>query len=213
MDQLDILKSKWQSQVSDYPTYSKEQLAGLIAKKSSSIVKWLFFIAVGEILLFTALNLWSINHDSQERVTTVLGKEIFYGSNIFHYLVVAFFVYLFWNNYKKISATQPAKSLMSRILKTRSTMKWYIWYNIIYIIVFGMIAALLMLNRDPEMINLLNQASDKDGEMVFLLIYFGVFLVVFLVICGLLYLFYSLIYGILLSRLRKNYRELKKMEI
>ena len=88
MDQLDILKSKWKSQASDYPTYSTEQLTGLIAKKSSSIVKWIFYIGIAEFVLLTALNLFMMDSDQHVKYIEMIGETLYYGSYVVSYTVI-----------------------------------------------------------------------------------------------------------------------------
>ncbi|AZQ44718.1 hypothetical protein [Nonlabens ponticola] len=213
MDQLDILKSKWQAQSTDYPTYSREQLTPLLASKSSSIVKWLFYIAIGEFIFFVLLNILLSDSESTEMSISIMGEFLFYGSYVLHYVAIGIFIYLFWKNYKNISASQPTRSLMKNILKTRKTMKWYIWYNLIYIMLFGVIATLLIVTNDLEFAKLMNQPNFAEHKQTLVIGYIVSMFVILTVICAVLYGFYSLIYGILLRRLKRNYQELKKMEV
>ncbi|KQC34090.1 hypothetical protein AAU57_12670 [Nonlabens sp. YIK11] len=213
MDQLDILKSKWQSQKSDYPTYTAQQLTGLIAKKSSSIVKWIFYIGIGEFVLLTLINIFYMDGENVQGYVAALGEPLYYGSYIFSYVVVLFFIYRFWINYKNISADQPARKLMKNILKTRRTMKWYIWYNLIFIMIFGIIGAVMLLFNSPEFSELINSTEFQEHKVRFMAGYITVMVLFFAVFCAIIYGIYSLIYGILLRRLKRNYEELKKMEV
>ena len=158
MDQLDILKSKWQSQKSDYPSYSAAQLTSLLAKKSSSIVKWIFYIGIAEFVLLTALNLFLADSEQHQTYIDSLGEALYYSSYAISYIIVIYFIYKFWMNYKNISADQPARKLMKNILKTRRTMKWYIWFNLIYVMVFGIIAAVMLLFNDPALSELIQSS-------------------------------------------------------
>lgn len=213
MDQLDILKSKWQSQSQDFPTYSKDQLTALLAKKSSSIVKWLFYIAIIEFVVLGLVNFLLIDTEQHEKLTQVLGGNLYYGSYVLSYIVVFFFIYRFWRNYKNIAADQPARKLMKNILKTRRTMKYYIWFNLIYVMIFGIITAVMLLYNDPDMAPIIESANFQEHKTKFIAIYLTIMVFFFAVFCGLLYGVYSLIYGILLKRLKKNYQELRKMEV
>lgn len=213
MDQLDILKSKWKSQASDYPTYSTEQLTGLIAKKSSSIVKWIFYIGIAEFVLLTALNLFMMDSDQHVKYIEMIGETLYYGSYVVSYTVILFFIYKFWRNYKNISADQPTRTLMKNILKTRRTMKWYIWFNLAYVMVFGVIAAIMVLFNDPAFSELLQSAQFQEHKFSFMAKYISIMVFFFAVFCAVMYGIYSLIYGILLKRLKRNYQELKKMEV
>lgn len=213
MDQLDILKQSWQSQTDSAPRFSKEQLYVLLARKSSSIVKWLFFIAIIEFVLFIVLGI--ISHFTNEKNDTIemIGEPFYYGSMILHYLVIVLFIFLFYKNYKNISTSQPIKRLMDRILRTRRTMKWYIWYNLIYVMTVGMIGAVIIIPHDPRISELLNSPNFIGHETTFYAAFLGLTFVIFLILCVVLYLIYMLIYGILLNKLKRNYNELKRMEI
>ncbi|WP_194850088.1 hypothetical protein [Nonlabens antarcticus] len=213
MDQLDILKSKWQSQQRDFPKYSQDQLTGLLARRSSSIVKWIFYIGIGEFALLTVLNLFLMDSEQHDKYITMLGKPLYFGSYVFSYVIVIFFIYKFWRNYKNISADQPARKLMKNILKTRRTMKWYIWFNLSYVMIFGIIAAILVLFNDPQLSDLIHSDKFLEHKFKFMAGYIAIMIAFFAVFCGLLYGIYSLIYGILLRRLNKNYQELKKIEV
>ncbi|BAO56767.1 hypothetical protein [Nonlabens marinus] len=213
MDQLDILKAKWQSQKSDFPQYSKDQLTGLIAKKSSSIVKWIFYIGIAEFVLLTLVNILMMDSDQHDKYIQILGGNLYIGSYLLSYVVILFFIYKFWMNYKNISADQPARMLMKNILKTRRTMRYYIWFNLIYVMVFGTLAAILVLFNDPSMTPMLESVEFQEHKVSFMAKYITIMVLFFAVFCGLLYGVYSLIYGILLRKLKRNYQELKKMEV
>jgi hypothetical protein len=215
MDQLDILKQNWQSQTSDSPRFTKDQLTALLAKRSSSIVKWLFIIAMIEFAFFIVLGIASHLHNQSSNVDVIglMGKLFYYGSSLLHYVVIFIFIYLFYQNYKNISTSQPTRSLMDTILKTRRTMKWYIWYNLTYMMVVGMIATVLILPKDPKIVELVASPKMAGHETAFYLMVLGGSFVVFLILCVIMYLIYLLIYGILLRKLKRNYHELKRMEI
>jgi hypothetical protein len=213
MDQLDILKKSWQSQTDNSPRFTKDQLTGLLARKSSGIVKWLFIIAMIEFAVFIVLGFVSHFANQENNTVEMMGEPFYYGSMIFHYVVIITFIYLFYSNYKNISTSQPTRSLMNNILKTRRTMKWYIWYNLIYMMLVGMIATVMVIPKDPNIAKLLATPKMEGHETAFYLMALGASFVVFLIICVVMYLIYQLIYGILLRKLKRNYTELKRMEV
>lgn len=213
MDQLDILKSKWQSQKTDFPQYSSDQIKKLLHHKSSSIVKWILIIAIIEFVFFAGIGLIAHQTNKDHNFIEIFGDVFYYGTMVFHYIVVFIFIYLFYKNYVNISADQPSRSLMKTILKTRKTMKYYIWYNMIYILVTGIWGTSIAINNDPNFIEIKESATFEGHEMLFYTVTFGSMLIVILLMCTLLFLIYMLIYGILLRRLKRNYMELKKMEV
>jgi hypothetical protein len=213
MDQLDILKSKWQSQETTFTQYSSDQIKKLIHTKSSSIVKWILIIAVLEFVFFAALGLIAHQSNDEYNFIEIFGNGFYYGTMVFHYIAIFIFIYLFYKNYINISADQPSRGLMKNILKTRKTMKYYIWYNMAYIFVTGMWATALAIENDPNFEKIRNSAEFDGQEMMFYTVIFGTMLIFILFMCTVIFLVYQLIYGILLRRLKRNYVELKKMEV
>ncbi|WP_438962950.1 hypothetical protein [Nonlabens sp.] len=214
MDQLDILKEKWQSQDTDYPQYNAAQIKELLAKKSTSIVKWLLIIAIIEFAVMSGLNfLYTVIGEPDAATQELMHSNFFIVITVIHIIAVVYFLYLFYRNYKNISATQPSRSLMKNIIKTRRTMKWYIWYNIIGGFISGLMTTVYMLNYHPLIIDLMASGKMDGHETLFYVLAFLFMVVFYIVLLGLLYLFYMLIYGILLKRLQNNYEELKRMEV
>ncbi|ARN77297.1 hypothetical protein BST97_04480 [Nonlabens spongiae] len=90
MDQLDILKSKWQAQDASLPRYSSEKIKGLLHHKSSSIVKWLLFIAIGEFAFFCFLGIMSTSLYDDIDFVEIFGSWYIYGTSAFHYIIILF---------------------------------------------------------------------------------------------------------------------------
>jgi len=135
--------------------------------------------------------------------------------NIVNYAVVAFFIYLFYRNYKKIQVTNSVKILMENILQTRKTVHYFVYYNI------GMAIALLAgtnlyyYSHQDKLIDLL-KSQDIYGAIPAETVinkFFIYNLIAGIMIIGFLMLFYFLLYGLLLRRLKRNYKELKKIEV
>lgn len=211
MDELDLLKKDWNRQQGNYPKLTFDQIYKMIWKRSSSIVKWIFYISIIELVVATVLNIifsgdkyWEdIEKNNLEEVVTIL--------YILSYAITFYFIYRFYKNYQRISATDDAATLMRNILKTRRTVKFYIGYVLIStgITVVGISAYMIQKhsNRDIE------QASKYAFDAMDWMKFIGVSVIVLTIFLGLIWCFYRLLYGILLRRLKKNYIELKKLEI
>ena len=52
MDELELLKKDWQQKDEHLPRLSYDEIHTMIWKKSSSIVKWIFYISIIEVALF-----------------------------------------------------------------------------------------------------------------------------------------------------------------
>ena len=205
MDDLDLLKKNWQKQDS-FNQVSEQDIYEMLQKKSSSIVKWLFFMSVLEFLFCTIMNVFTDGDN-------ILGnkKYDFYFELLeyFSFLVTLIFVYLLWNNYKKISTISNTKKLMSDILNTKKIVNYYVIYNlvtIVFVLIIGF-AFLALKNTDNP---ILAAKITENPSLVWVLT--AIFIVVAIIILAVIWLFYKLLYGILLKKLYSNYEELKKID-
>lgn len=213
MDELELLKKDWQKKDNIYPKLSYNELYRMILKKSSSIVKWIFIISILEFIFWSLLSYFLKDADYNKKFQEYQAENVIFPIMVFGYLIIAYFLYKFFMNYKRISVTDNAKVLMENILNTRRTVKQYVAINLGFMVVSAFIVLSIKFNRDQEMISIFDKAS-ANGEL------FKIYAVTIIVTCfvlaasiGILLLFYYLIYGILLKRLNKNYKELKKLEI
>ena len=123
--------------------------------------------------------------------------------------VIAVFVYFFYKNYKNITATDSVRKLIKSILKTRRTVKYYVLFNLVVAGIFscvGLYIGYVNTEGGAEQFN----ANAHFAE------YATLGIVIVLVTAGIIAFFYGvyyLLYGILLKRLNKNYKELKKLEV
>lgn len=209
MDQLESLKKEWQSQEQEFPKLTYKDIYPMLLKKSSSIVKWIVVISICEISFWTLLSFF-IPESSKEFYNEMGWQTTFLIINIFNYAVVAVFIYLFWKNYQKIQVTNSIKTLMGNILRTRKTVHYFVYYNI------GM-AAILMIGMNlyyyfnKKTLSTILRNDDNFGSMP-AETFIGVNIIAGIILIGLLILFYWVIYGLLLRRLKRNYKELKKIE-
>ena len=56
MDQLELLKKSWSKDADNYQHLTSSEISPMLWKKSSSIVKTLFYISIGELVFWTLLN-------------------------------------------------------------------------------------------------------------------------------------------------------------
>ena len=133
MDGLDLLKKDWDKE-SSKKKLSVKDIYPMLHKKSSSIVKILFYISLAELVFWILVNsLPYFTSDSyNERLDLVFQNDyILTGLTITSYAIILLFVYLLYKSYKSISITDSAKNLMESILKTRKIIKYYVLYNLI----------------------------------------------------------------------------------
>jgi len=212
MDELELLKKDWQRQEQALPKLSYDQIYKMIWKKSSSLVKWIFYISIVEFLFWITISFIPLGNKGvtlpEANFIMVIDRVL----TITSFVIIIYFMYKFYQNYKKISVTDSARDLMKKIIATRKTVMRYVWFNlglfaITMIVVF---IEVLLFNPPPE---LSERILNSDSSFLVWLA-LGVGLLVAIVFFGLLlWLFYRLLYGILLKRLTLNYKELKRLEV
>lgn len=210
MDQLDKLKGVWKQQ--DYSSHkvSTNEIYKMLHAKSSSYVKWIFYISIIEFVLMNSLVLFR-DMDKDVAFYKELGLYNFITiSSYVTYAIIFGFIYAFYKNYTNIKADTSAKVLMTNILKTRKTVKYYIYYNIGAMAIL-MVIMFYFIFSSPENTALYKTASNvpQDFDNGTFLIFIVIFVILLI---GVILLVYRIIYGILLRRLKKNYKELEQLE-
>jgi hypothetical protein len=206
IEELDLLKKDWKKNENTFQQITEVDIYKMIHKKSSSIVKWILIISILEVLLWTSISFIYNTDDYLRKMHSEYLIDYFRYLTIFNYLVVGIFIYFFYINYKNISATNSTKQLMKDILKTRKTVKYYVWYNLGMIVLSTIAGFILAFSINPKMTQITHNAKA-------LLIVIGIMAVFLVLFVGLFWLFYRLIYGTLLRKLFRNYNELKKIDL
>lgn len=214
MDELELLKKDWKTSSKNYPEFDKEELYTLIYKRSSSIVKWIFIISLLEFAFWTLISFSFKGSKDLEKMESYDVNYILYPLMFIGYAVLIYFFYVFYKNYKSITATENTKMLMERILKTRKTVKHYVIFNLVFMCISIVVGVYIEMTNNPDVQNTLARIqSEGDGNTtVFYLIVIGVSIFAMVVITAILLGFYYLIYGLLLKRLKSNYKDLKELE-
>lgn len=211
MDGLKLLKKDWKEN-QKFPKLSKLEIYALLQKKSSSIVKLIFILSLVEFGFWTIIGLFLKDNEAQQRFDSYEMDHITLPLIVVSYLVLAYFFVMFYKNHKKISSTDNVKSLMENILKTRKTVKHYVLFNLVFIYILLIVGVLIEINNNPDF-QLVTSKFSETGD--FLLMY-GIIalltLLLMVVLTAILLGFYYLVYGILLKRLKKNYKILQEIE-
>jgi len=213
MDELELLKKDWQKKDDGYPKLSYNDIYRMILKKSSSIVKWIFIISILEFAFWSIISFFLKDNESIKQLKAYDVDYIFTQLIAIGYIVLAYFFYLFFMNYRKISVTDNAKVLMENILKTRKTVKYYVAFNLVFMVISAFISVFIQLGHNEVLINKAQQAAANGEAFLFYGKIMVVTLLLIAVVVGVFLLFYYLVYGILLKRLNRNYKELKKLEV
>jgi hypothetical protein len=209
MDELDLLKKDWNTK-SNHNTISAKDIYPMLHRKSSSIVKTLFYISIIELLFWVCINTLPLvcSQSYKNKLDRIYTSDyLFTALTIISYAVILSFIYLLFKAHKAISITDSAKLLMENILKIRRIIKYYVAFNLSLFGISIVIGLIYNIKNDPNTSETLH-AFSKNQMLVSGL----VVLVLIAAIVLLVWLFYKLIYGILLKRLNENYNTLKNLE-
>jgi hypothetical protein len=198
---IDNLKGIWKNQAESNIQFSESDIYKMIHKKSTSIVKWIFYIGIIEFLVLTLII--PIFLDVSDDIDKFNLSSFYTYSTFLGYAIGIVFIYLFYRNYKNICVQDSTKKLMKDILKTRQTVNYYIGIQLF----IGLVVTVVMLIKSSSSLSILNDLD--TGAKVGVWVVFTLIIIAFL---GLIWLFYRLIYGILINRLKENYKELKRQE-
>lgn len=204
MDELELLKKDWKENKSDdFKNYTEKELFAMTKKRSVSIAKWVFIIALLELgFWFLIVYLMPSSEDSKLEdipfvnvvfnvmdIISILSPFVFIGS-------------LLYLNFK-IRTEENPKKLMEKILLMKKCIQWYIKIFLGEVALFFIISMALSFYTNYYIL--------EGEELVALFV--SVMLIVFIFILVLFLRFiYHLVYGKLLHKLKQNYKELSRME-
>ena len=205
MKELDLLKRDWQKNDA-FEQVSEVEIYKMLHKKSSSIVKWILIVSILEFVVLNGISLLlnDPKYDAFMRLHPFLNFL-----EKFNYFVIIVFIYLFYRNFKSISVLNSSKTLIKHILKTRKIVTYYIYWNIF---IGGITGALSGVESFNEGYNSGSNQLGNKGKAVLESNCITI-IVMALLIMGGIWLFYKLLYGRFLSKLKDNYIELKKIDL
>lgn len=207
MNDLDLLKTHWQKD-NDYIKFKKEDIMTMVHKSSSSIVKWIFIITLLEFTIIVALNIASYIKDTNSYGNSEL---LLIG---LYFIIMIYFMYSFYKYFKQIKNSNNIKQLLKGIVSARKQTLYFISTNIIIFIlnlVFSFIYGDMIEAFKKGYYDANNKIPDSLNEFDKIAIYIGTSMGV-IVILGIVYLYYNLIYLRLTKKLHKNYEELIELE-
>ena len=164
MDELELLKKDWKRQEDKLPRLTYDEIYKMVLKKSSSIVKWIFIISLLEFAFWTLISFVFKDSDAIQRFEGYNAQNIMIPLSIVGYIILVYFFYLFFRNYKPISATDNAKTLMENILRTRRTVKQYVAFNLLYLFISTFVAVGILFKKDEKFVGIIEEAA-ANGEL------------------------------------------------
>lgn len=210
MDKLDLLKKDWNKEQQHHKNFSRNDIYSMLHKKSSSIVKFLFYISIGELILWLGVNSLQLfySEEYKNKINATFGDDIYMiGATVVSYAIILLFIYLLHRAYQKINATSNVKTLMENIINTRKVIKYYVSYNLIMLFIGLVYGFYVAIHKEPKVADMFSHYNEQQ-TFKFLVIISLVIAVT--LVC--VWLFYKLLYGLLIKKLNKNYKELKDLE-
>jgi hypothetical protein len=199
MKELDLLKKDWKKDTNSFEQLSESEIYKMIHKHSSSLVKWILIISIVEFIVLNGISLCISDKNIEKFLALHPYLNII---NYLNYIVVIGFIVVFYKKYKAISVLHSSKILIEEIITTRKVVNYYILWNVLIGGFFGVFGAIDGIKNANSLDHTVNTTTE------YLVIIFIVpLLMVF--IWG----FYKLLYGSLLNKLNKNYKELKKIDL
>jgi hypothetical protein len=198
MDLLDKYKKTWNNQPEEAHKLSKVEIYKMAHSKSTSIVKWIFIIGMLEFLTMIPFLFMETDTKHFEEMNILWLRKAL---DTISCAIVAFFVIKFYLNYKSISSLDNTKTLMDKIVKTRRTVRNYIFTGLSFFAIAILVMAFSSINNQ-----FINETPIFKIGIIAIFIFIGA------IFLGLFWLFYQLLYGILLKKLNKNYKELAKLD-
>ena len=215
IDELELLKKDWQKREQDLPKLSYDEIYQMIWKKSSSVVRWIFYISIIEFLLPHLLYLLpsfreGMNYDFSEQLGI---SNTLLALTILQYSVAIYFIVQFYRRYREISVLDNARNLMNGILRTRRTVKHYVIFALSMVLVFfGVFIVGMYLDENlSETLNLHPENTNASPEQLKWIV-MGVMAIAGVLFTALMAGIYFLLYGLLTRKLFRNYKELKRIE-
>lgn len=215
---LDSFKKTWQEQPVQ-PKYDDNEILKMLNKKSRNYMKYIFWISVAEFLFFSLMGIfYLVNSNEFDSLLNILEKmgvqrndtiqnsldTIYLIIKILSLLVTGFFVIKFYQNYRKIKIEEDLKLFIIRIITFKKTVNAFILTNIgLLLIVIGALTAFAFYIFNSQQIHL-----SRSSLMSFIIA-----ISVSTILCvTLIWIYYRLVYGIIMSRLDKNLNQLKEIE-
>lgn len=215
---LDSFKETWQQQPVQ-PKYDTSEIESMLNKSSRNYVKYILWISLVEFVLILGANLYYtfLGEDTTDLIS-VLGKlgidnsdqfqntltQLYLSLKMVSLALTGIFVYLFYQNYRKINIEANLKKLILQIIKFKKTVQLFIVANIALVILFTLVLGIFTFSvLAQQNIKLTNPTL--IGFIAGLGLTMGISVV-------LIWIYYRVVYGFILRRLGKNLEQLQNID-
>lgn len=214
---IDDFKKSWQEQKPE--VYQSSEIEAMLNKKSRNYVKYILWISVAEFLFFAAVNIFTVfgtkNDSSFMDLLQKLGvnvtnnieedfQHLYLLLKIFSLAITAFFIILFYKNYKQIDIENNLKKFILQIIRFKKTVNLFIITNIAVLVVFTAVLTNFTMNV-LRFQNVYLNNSTLAGFTIGILVSLSIGILLIL-------LYYRIVYGIIMRRLDKKLKQLQQIE-
>jgi hypothetical protein len=215
---LDSLKKTWQEQPVQ-KKYDNNEILQMLNRKSRNYVKYIFWISVAEFVFFSVLGIFYFFQGEEStsfiKVLERLGAQktpevennfdnAYLAIKILSLLVTAYFVYKFYQNYRKIKIEENLKGLITKIIKFKKTVNAFILISIVLLVAFtSVFTAFIFYALNSQNI------EPKSADLTIVIV--GIIVSTILSVL-LIWLYYKLVYGIIIRKLDRNLKQLKEID-
>ena len=209
MDELELLKKDWKENKSDdFKNYTEKELFAMTKKRSVSIAKWVFIIALLELGFWFLIGYLASSSGDSKLEDIPFVNVVFNVMDIISILSPFVFIgSLLYLNFK-IRTEETPKKLMEKILLMIKCIQWYIRIFLGEVVVFFIISMILAFYIEYNTL----KATELEELYFMIFIMFIPFLMIIFIFALFLRFIYHLVYGNLLHKLKQNYEELSRME-
>ena len=197
MDELELLKKDWKENKSDdFKNYTEKELFAMTKKRSVSIAKWVFIIALLELGFWFLIGYLMPSSSEDKEYYEVLNntpliKGILYVLGEFAtYLPYVFIGLLLYLNFK-IKREENPKKLMEKILLMKKCIQWYIKIFLGEIVVFFFISMILTFYIKFRTL----EGAELEELYLFAFVMFIPLLMIIFIFALFLRFIYHLVYG------------------
>ena len=209
MDELELLKKDWKENKSDdFKNYTEQELFAMTKKRSVSIAKWVFIIALLELGFWFLIGYLASSSEDSKHEDIPFVDVVFNVMDIISILLPFVFIgSLLYLNFK-IRTEENPKKLMKKILLMKKCIQWYIRIFLGEIVAFFIISMILSFYIESNSL----EGTELEELYLFAFVMFIPLLMIIFIFALFLRFIYHLVYGNLLQKLKQNYEELSRME-
>jgi hypothetical protein len=209
MEELELLKTHWKKQ-DDFPKKSKIELHKIIKRSSSNTLKWMIAANIFELLFLVALGIYFGQKDADYSHLFLTNTTLIAFFNILDYVIIAIpivFSIIYIYMIRKIQITDSISDLLNNVLNARKLLNLYIYINLCIFI--GIISFSMIYTYDEVKKMHVEGIENLSEGWIFGIHLFSI-VITFVLLSGIVWLFYKLLYGKLLKRLKRNIQDLNE---